>query len=61
MNCYVCDAEDKATPAVANCKQCGVAMCRTHFDHDINQQRPRGMVRGACQHHASHDSVAAGR
>lgn len=51
MNCYVCDAEGKVTAAVTTCHHCGVGMCRTHFQQDIQDPRPRGMVRSACAHH----------
>ena len=50
MNCYVCDTEGRATPAVTTCSHCGVGMCRMHFEQDAQQPRPRGMVRSACAH-----------
>jgi hypothetical protein len=31
MNCYVCDKQGRATPAVAICIVCGMALCGEHL------------------------------
>lgn len=54
MNCYLCDAEGKPTPAVTTCAQCGVGLCRTCLERDVQQPRARGMVRSACGHRHEH-------
>jgi hypothetical protein len=62
MNCYMCDARGTATPAVAVCRHCGVALCRTHFDEDLLLARPSGMTRHGCTHRPLHNAAdAAGR
>jgi Uncharacterized protein conserved in archaea (DUF2180) len=61
MNCYMCDAGGKATPAVAVCRHCGVALCRTHFDEDLLLSRPSGMTRHACTHSPVHKAAEAAR
>lgn len=42
MHCYVCDDEGQATPAVALCKHCGVALCRAHLDEELANAGPGG-------------------
>ena len=59
MNCYVCDAEGKVTAAVTTCHHCGAGMCRVHFEQDVRQPRPRGMVRSACAHYPQVGTVQA--
>jgi hypothetical protein len=56
MNCYVCDVAGAATPAVAVCHLCGVALCRVHFDQDLLMPRPYGMMRRGCMHSPQHDA-----
>lgn len=58
MNCYVCDVAGEATPAVAICHHCGVALCRVHLDEDLLMPRPYGMMRSGCMHTPQHDASA---
>ena len=57
MNCYVCDAQGRPTPAVTICEQCGVGLCRNCLERDVQQSRPRGMVKSACGHRHQHDAT----
>lgn len=59
MNCYVCDAAATATPAVATCRHCGVAMCRVHFDEELLVAKPHGLARQGCTHQPLHNAAAA--
>lgn len=60
MNCYLCDAQGKATPAVTTCTHCGVGMCRVHLELDAQQPRLRGMVVSVCSHHPQHIATTRG-
>lgn len=59
MHCYVCDANDKTTPAVAVCHNCGVALCREHLDQDLLLPRAHGLVRRGCTHAPVHLAQSA--
>ena len=49
MNCYVCEYDAQIpTPAVAICKNCGVALCMTHLA-EMQANRPGGTEMG-CPH-----------
>jgi hypothetical protein len=50
MNCYMCDGADRATEAVAICRNCGIALCREHIDEALTAERPTGLVRVGCVH-----------
>ena len=56
MNCYICDARERETPAVAVCHHCGVALCRHHLDEDLLAPRPEGLVRRECLHDPLHSA-----
>ena len=44
MNCFDCDANGLATPAVAVCNGCGAAMCTDHSTASPRSvQRPNGL------------------
>lgn len=61
MNCYVCDAVGRETPAVAICQHCGLALCRDHLDEDLLMTRPQGVVRRGCTHEPLHAAQARRR
>lgn len=50
MICYMCDAQHRATEAVAICRHCGIALCREHVDAALLAERPAGLVRLGCIH-----------
>ena len=45
MNCYVCARDSLLTPAVAICKNCGVALCMVHLA-EMQASRPGGTEPG---------------